>query len=228
MHVGAKHSLMIHVEPSLSSMGGPIPTGLQAIKAVRESWMSLDDLNIAFCTSVSAYYPPFTFPETIDPLPSYPPRVALHEESDHVEHRLTPTTSRVTPEELRNSVRAEVIDTYGSQNLLRKLDPAIYRANVERALCNRRCAFGDALKEVWPTLHVHVVRCDMSAGDCVWASVLLRFRHAAADAAWRRPVTLHKLEGANHFVSVAGLWLTCGDGTYRRCCRCIGMSLNGS
>ena len=106
MNVGAKHSLMIHVEPSLSSIGGPIPTGLQVIKAARESWMSLDDLNIAFCTSVSAYYPPFTYPETIDPLPSYPPRVALHEESDHVEHRLTPTTSRMTPEELRNTVRA--------------------------------------------------------------------------------------------------------------------------
>ncbi|RPD77401.1 alpha/beta-hydrolase [Lentinus tigrinus ALCF2SS1-7] len=187
-------------EPSLASTGGPVPAGLQAIKAVREPGMSLDDLNAAFSTSVSAYYPPFTFPHAIDPIPNYPPRVALHEQSDHVDHRLTPTTTRMSPEELRETVRAEVVDTFGSQNLLRKLDPAIYKANVERALFDRRFAFGDALEEVWPALRVHVVWCDMSVGDCVWASVLLHVRHAAADVEWRRPMTLHKLEGANHFV----------------------------
>ena len=37
--------------------------------------------------------------------------------------------------------------------------------------------------------------------DCIWASVLLHFRHAAASKEWRRPMELHQLTGANHFVS---------------------------
>ncbi|RDX50215.1 alpha/beta-hydrolase [Lentinus brumalis] len=192
--------IMTCAEPSLASTGGPVPAGLQAIKATREPWMSLDDLNRAFSLSVSAYYPPFTFPQSIDPLPSYPPRLALHEESDHLARGLTPTTSRMTREELRDVVQVEVIDTYGSQNLLRQLNLAIYKANVERALFDRRYTVGDVLEEVWPALGVHVVWCDMSVGDCVWASVLLHHRHAAADPEWRRPMTVHKLAGANHFV----------------------------
>ncbi|TFK90762.1 alpha/beta-hydrolase [Polyporus arcularius HHB13444] len=188
-------------EPSLASTGGAVPAGLQAIKATREPRMSLDDLNRAFSLSVSAYYPPFIFPQSIDPLPSYhSPRLALPEELDHVVHRLTPTTSRMTPVELRETVLVEVIDTYGSQNLLRKLNPAIYKANIEHALFDRRFAIGDVLEEMWPALRVHVVWCDMSVGDCVWASVLLHHRHAAADPEWRRPMTVHKLAGANHFV----------------------------
>ncbi|KAI0695746.1 alpha/beta-hydrolase [Cerioporus squamosus] len=200
--LGAYLRSYVLYEPSLASTGGPVPAGLQAIKATREPWMSLDDLTSAFCLSVSGYYPPFIFPQSIDPLQSYPARLALHkpEASDHVDQSLTPTTSRMTSEELRETVRANVIDTYGSQNLLRKLNPAIYKANVERALFDRRFAFGDVLEEMWPALRVHVVWCDMSVGDCVWASVLLHLRHAAADTEWRRPMTLHKLAGANHFV----------------------------
>ncbi len=221
--------IMTCAEPSLASTGGPVPAGLQAIKATREPRMSLDDLNRAFSLSVSAYYPPFTFPQSIDPLSSYhPPRLALLEELDHVDHRLTPTTSRMTPAELRETVLVEVIDTYGSQNLLRKLNPAIYEANVERALFDRRFAIGDALEEVWPALRVHVVWCDMSVGDCVWASVLLHHRHAAADPEWRRPMTVHKLAGANHFVSAARRTLRWDEVTHVHRYRCIGRSLSGS
>ena len=172
--------------------------------------MSLDDLASAFRLSASAYYAPFTFPQALDPLPTYAPRTPLHDQpgladpnSKHEhEYKHAPTTSRMTAVELRETLHPQVIDTDGSQNLLRILNPDVYRANVESALFDRRFAFGNTLEEVWPSLRVHVIWCDMSVGDCIWASVLLHFQHAEAQPEFRRPLALHKLEGANHFVSV--------------------------
>lgn len=164
--------------------------------------MSLDELASEFALTASAYYPPFTFPDTIDPLPEYAPRRALHEEMQRVDPRFTPTASRMSPEELRLAVHAPAIDSNGgSQYLYRILAPDVYKDNVEKALCDRRFDFGDGLEEVWPSLRTHVIWCDMSVGDCVWASVLVYFRHSAAPTEWRRPMELHKLSGANHFVS---------------------------
>ena len=167
--------------------------------------MSLDDLTSAFCLSASAYYAPFTFPQALDPLPTYAPRTPLHDQPGLADpnEKHTPTTSRMTPEELRETTHPRVIDAEGSQNLLRILNPDIYKANVESALLDRRFAFGNTLEEVWPSLRVHVIWSDMSVGDCVWASVLLKFMHAEAQPEFRRPLALRKLEGANHFVSVS-------------------------
>ena len=163
--------------------------------------MSLGDLILAFSLSVSAFYPPFTFPETIDPLPDYSPRPALSADSESSDPRYTPTSSRMALGELQDAVSASVLDTHGSQYLYRVLNPEIYRNNVKKALLDRRCASGEELEEVWPSLRTHVIWCDMSVGDCIWASVLLHFRHAAASKEWRRPMELHQLTGANHFVS---------------------------
>lgn len=189
----------IYIEPSLASTGGSAPEALRAIKATREAAMSLDDLTAAFSTSVSAYYPPFTFPDAIHPVPRYTLRTALHEHSNRVDSKFTPTTSRMTGEELLDMLHSEPIDTHGSQSLLRRLSPAIYSENVERALLDRRLVGGN---EVLPHLRIHVVWCDMSVGECVWASALLHFRHASAQEEWRRPMELHKLEQANHLVGV--------------------------
>ncbi|KAI0770163.1 alpha/beta-hydrolase [Fomes fomentarius] len=195
--LGAYLRTYVLYEPSLASTGGSVPEALQAIKATREAAMSLDDLTAAFSTSVSAYYPPFTFPDAIHPDPRYTPRTALHEHSNSIDWKFTPTTSRMTCEELRDMLHSEPIDTDGSQSLLRRLNPAIYSQNMERALLDRRLVGGN---EILPHLRIHVVWCDMSVGECVWASVLLHFRHAEAQEEWRRPMELHKLEQANHFV----------------------------
>ncbi len=192
-------------EPSLASTGGTVPEELQGIRATQEPSMSLDDLASAFCLSASAYYAPFMFPQALDPSPTYEPHTPLHDQPGLADpnSKHTPTTSRMTPAELRETTHLPVIDMDGSQNLLRILNPDIYEANMESALLDRRLAFGNTLEEVWPSLRVHVIWCDMSVGDCVWASVLLQFRHAEAQPAFRRPLALHKLEGANHFVSVS-------------------------
>ena len=165
--------------------------------------MSLDDLATAFALSVSAYYPPFTFPDTIEPLPDYPLRRALHESSRGIDVKHVPTASRLSREELQAQVHTPPIDSNGSQYLLRILTPDVYRANVEKALFDRRYLFGGGLEEVWPRLRIHVIWCDMSVGDCIWSSVLLYFRHASAPGEWRRPMELYKLSGANHFLRLA-------------------------
>ena len=103
------------------------------------------------------------------------------------------------------------LTTFEQQYLYRVLDPGIYRTNVKKALLDRRHASGEELKEVWPSLRTHTIWCDMSVGDCIWASVLLHSRHAAASKEWRRPMELHQLTGANHFVSttVANCFRSC-------------------
>ena len=79
----------------------------------------------------------------------------------------------------------------------------VFRDNVRRALYD--CRFDDgsgARKQILPAVRVHVVWCDRTAGQIAWAVANLNCEYREAHPETRRPVEFHKLEGANHFVSL--------------------------
>ena len=58
-------------------------------------------------------------------------------------------------------------------------------------------------RKVWPAVKMHLVWCDMMVYDVAWAASVFSCKYKEADAAARRPMEVHKVEGANHFVSVS-------------------------
>ncbi|KAL1950823.1 hypothetical protein VTO73DRAFT_5947 [Trametes versicolor] len=185
-------------DPSVTVVGEARPPGLGAL--VRNQAAPSDVQTSEFALTIGSYYPPFTFPDSIDPPPVYdPPRRAIHLSADPVDPKYTPTSTKMGPRVLRDVTHPDIFaDT---QHLLWALSFDMYRQNLSRALFD--CRFDDGsgmLKEVWPALRVHVVWCDRSPGDCLWASAVIHAKYKDAEPKYRRPVEFHKLEDANHFV----------------------------
>ncbi|KAH9851605.1 alpha/beta-hydrolase [Lenzites betulinus] len=184
-------------DPSATTIGRPRPAGLTALRS--NPSRPLDEQVAELALAVSSYYPPFTFPDHIDPMPDHPPRLPIHLTTVDVDPKHIPTTSKMSPDVLRSITHPPVMER--NQHLLWALSHDVYRTNLTRALYD--CRFGDertGLAKMWPALRVHVVWCDMSVGDCLWASVVIHALYEEADPETRRDVQLHKLEGANHFV----------------------------
>lgn len=191
-------------DPSPTAVGAHAPPGLQTLALAIGPDETFESYVARFSASVSAFYPSLAvLPEgDVEPL-----RAPLSDPP--------PTTVSMSPEELRETTHPEVLRR--SQYLIRALDPAAYRACVERAFFystapdvaegagEQEGKEAKGGKEVWPALRVHVVWCAASVGDCVWASgTLLR---GMKDPRWSlhaglRPLEFHRLEGANHFVSL--------------------------
>ena len=57
--------------------------------------------------------------------------------------------------------------------------------------------------KAWSAVKVHLVWFDMTVGDVAWAASVFSCKYKEADPAARRPMEVHKVEGANHFVSVS-------------------------
>ncbi|KAI0826820.1 alpha/beta-hydrolase [Trametes gibbosa] len=190
----------IMFDPSVTVVGQPRPPGLIALN---RNPSAPDEVQAAeFALAVSSYFPPFTLPDSVDPPPAYdPPRRALHLGPDHpVDPRYMPTSSKMAPDVLRSLTYAAVWEE--SQHLIWALGYDVFRQNLARALydCRIRVGGGGAVEKVWPALRVHLVWCDMSIGDCLWASAVIHAQYPDANPEHRRPVEFHRLENANHFV----------------------------
>ncbi|KAI0632495.1 Alpha/Beta hydrolase protein [Trametes polyzona] len=187
-------------DPSATTIGRPRPAGLTALKSNPTAPVDVQVADLA--VAVASYYPVFTFPDRIEPMPDYPTRQPLHLSADAVDPKYIPTTTKMPPEVLRSVTHPPVMAQ--NQHLLWSLSHAVYRENLRRALYDCRFDFagggGGAGEKAWPALPVHVVWCDMSVGDCLWASVVIHALYEEADPERRRRVEFHKLEGANHFV----------------------------
>ncbi|KAI0820433.1 alpha/beta-hydrolase [Trametes gibbosa] len=184
-------------DPSATTIGRPRPAGLTALHS--NPSLPLGEQVAQLALAVSSYYPPFLFPDYIDPMPDYPPRLPIHLSADGVDPKYVPTTSKMSPDVLRSVTHPPVMARH--QHLLWALSHDVYKTNLTRALYD--CRFGDGnmgMVKMWPALRVHVVWCDMSVGDCLWASVVIHALYQGADPEARRSVEFHKLEGANHFV----------------------------
>ncbi|KAI0820428.1 hypothetical protein BC628DRAFT_1330448 [Trametes gibbosa] len=202
-------SIIMH-DPSGTVIGQPRPPGLSALK--RNPSAPVDVQVAEFAAAVASYYPPFTFPESVNPPPTFdPPRRALHFISpDGVDTKHTPTTSRMTPEVLRSLTHPPVMAE--NQHLIWTLSHDVYRTNLTRALydcCMQPVEHDDssgkgpvmqAEKQVWPALRVHVIWCEMTVGDCAWAAAIIHAQYEAARIECRRRVRFHMVAGANHFV----------------------------
>lgn len=107
-----------------------------------------------------------------------------------------PTICTLTAEELADTFEPGVIERsglmLGSSGLLEAL-----QANVRRALLD-----ADA---VLPGVDAVALWCDQSVWICVWGTRVLQdvLEEEPAPGKRRRPVSIKKIENANHFVSVA-------------------------
>ncbi|KAM5538629.1 hypothetical protein V8D89_007658 [Ganoderma adspersum] len=158
--------------------------------------LSPEDQAHHFALAVSSYYPPFTLPDKIDGDVSYAPRVPLQGDPKYV-----PTTAKLTEGELCGLIYPAIF----KRVQLAMWSPTlrfVYEANASRALCDCRLLDdgSGSKKKVWPEVKVHLVWCDMTGGDVAWATAVFNCKYKEADPAGRRPMEVHKLEGANHFV----------------------------
>ncbi|KAI0647699.1 alpha/beta-hydrolase [Trametes meyenii] len=188
----------IMYDPSSFVVGQPAPSGLGTL---RRKPSAPTEVQLAdFALSVSSYYPPITLPNDIDPPPTYdPPRRAVHESADEIDPKYTPTTSRMAPEVLRSVTHPVIFEQ--NQHLTWAISRDVCKANLSCALYD--CRFDDGsgmMKELWPTIRVHVVWCDMTVGDCAWAAAVIRAQYSGATPKHQRPLEFHRLESANHFV----------------------------
>lgn len=195
----ATHHYTLFEDPSVTVVGEARPPGLGAL--VRNQAAPPEVQAADFALTIGSYYPPFTLPDSIDPPPVYdPPRRAVHVSADPVDPKYAPSSTKMGPRVLRDLTHPDIFAE--TQHLLWALGFDMYRQNLSRALFD--CRFDDGsgtLKEVWPALRVHVVWCDRSPGDCLWASAVIHAKYKDTEPKYRRPVEFHKLEDANHFVS---------------------------
>ncbi|KAI1783088.1 hypothetical protein LXA43DRAFT_1048049 [Ganoderma leucocontextum] len=189
---------LILYDPSSTAAGIPAPPGLKNIHPDRT--LPPEEQVLLFGGQVSAFYPPFTLPNTIPEAPWFTPRLALHEVLGPVDPALRPTTFKMDAPVLRSVTHAPIMER--AQHVIwSPLLRSVFRANVKRALYD--CRFDDgsgAKKQILPAVRVHVVWCDRTAGEIAWAVANLNCEYEDAHPEARRPVEFHKLEGGNHFI----------------------------
>ena len=83
----------------------------------------------------------------------------------------------------------------------------VYEANASRALYDCRL-LDDGIRsgsnrKARPVVKVHLVWCDMTVGDVAWAASVFSCKYKEANPVARRPMEVHKVDGANHFVSIS-------------------------
>lgn len=126
-------------------------------------------------------------------------RRPMHETEENIDPRFTPTTQRMGPETLKEVVDFDVMAR--SQILIQLLDPTIYQDNFRAALFE--CYLDDGSGEeriIWPDLKVHLIWCDMTTGDGVFAANTIKYIAGQYHKMQRgRLVEFHKVEQANHF-----------------------------
>ncbi|KAI0923298.1 hypothetical protein AcV7_005849 [Taiwanofungus camphoratus] len=196
-------SFILH-DTSQTAMGAPPLEGLYS--PFRDETLSAEEKFARFPIWVSTYFTPVNIgPEEDSESPGFADmlrtRTAVHGIDDSVEPRFTPTVQRMSREELAGALDKDVM--MRSQILIQRLNPAVYRENLRRALFD--CYFPNKSGEerlVWPGLKVHVVWCNMTVGDGAYAAH--KIMHQAKECAQRgrkgRSLEFHKLELANHFV----------------------------
>ncbi|KAJ8462240.1 hypothetical protein ONZ51_g11023 [Trametes cubensis] len=188
----------IMFDPSISIIGKNIPSGLSNLR--RDPSASIDIQMAQFSVVVGSYYPPYSIPDRTDPPPIYePPRQPMHQASINVDPKYTPTTSKMTPEELDSLTHPSILQEF--QHAMWAVGDNILYENLARAFYD--CRFDDGtgvLKKVWPKLRVHLIWCDMTLGECAWAATVVYHGLQNAEPANRRAVEFHKFEGANHFI----------------------------
>lgn len=101
----------------------------------------------------------------------------------------------MTPEVLRSVTNPQIMKE--TQHLIWTLSYDVYKANLRRALYDCRIIDDGrgTLQKLWPTLRVHLIRCDMTTGDCAGTAAVIYVQHHAANPEHRRRVEFHKVEG---------------------------------
>ena len=184
-------------DPSLQATGETHIPGVW--NPVRDTTLTPAQRFSTFSEWVSYYFPPTGFDATVD---SDTPGIseALVARADAPMHKAsdqwTPTIHRMDARALREVCHFEVMAR--SQRFYHIVEPAVYRANVRRAMLEGRPGAG----LIWPGVRVVVVWCDMTNSDVVSGVMKVKARvKRAREAGEGRDVVFRKLEGANHFVS---------------------------
>lgn len=189
------HSLPI--DPSPPAMGESHIPGVW--NPLRDASLSISQRSSIFSEWVAYYFPPTGLDISADiDTPGVPE--AVIERADKPMHKVSeqwmPTIHRMNARELREVCHREVMAR--SQRFYHIVDPAVYRANLRRAMLEGRPGAG----LVWPNVKVVMVWCDMTNSDIVSGVMKVKARvKRAREAGEGRDVVFRKLEGANHFVS---------------------------
>lgn len=150
------------------------------------------------------YFPPTGFDDAADiDTPGVPEKLIaradapMHKANPMDSDHWTPTIHRMDPRTLREVCHFEVMAR--SQRFYHIVEPAVYRANVQRAMLDGRPGAG----LVWPGVRVVIVWCDMTNSDVVSGVMTVKTRvKRAREEGVGRDIVFRKLEGANHFVSL--------------------------
>ncbi|OBZ68182.1 hypothetical protein A0H81_11984 [Grifola frondosa] len=183
-------------DPSIISTGSTLSGKLYT--PLEDESLTFQERMDKFSVYVSSYYHPLRdLFNNLSQSPSFHPDL-------NVDPNYIPTVGRMSPEDLRSMTDRDAVAR--SQSLFRYIDAQVYEENMRRALFD--CHFDDGSgisKAIWPALQVRVVSCDMSTPSCVLAASILEKEYRALDDSpdkltRRRPLHVHRLEGANHFV----------------------------
>ena len=129
-------------------------------------------------------------------------RTNMYDCTDHIHkadiERWRPSVERISPEQLAELYDLEVMQW--SQWFYEVIDPRVYRDHVRDAILGATSRDPTG-KMIWPGLKVHVLWCDASISDTVYAALVLQAWVREAQAKGEgRDVRLQGLENANHFV----------------------------
>ncbi|OSD07584.1 alpha/beta-hydrolase [Trametes coccinea BRFM310] len=173
-------------DPSSTVIGHSIPPGLSSLR--RDASAPVDEQVAIFAVDVSAYYPPYEIPDDIDPPPTFDvPRRPLHEASAEINPKYAPTSTKMSPETLRDLTHSPIMKEY--QHVLWGVNREVLKTNLHRALYDCRVDDGTGMrKPIWPD----VLR--------LGRHEIIRAGHQKANPEHRRDMQLHMLKNANHFV----------------------------
>ncbi|KAL7280203.1 hypothetical protein ACG7TL_006622 [Trametes sanguinea] len=135
-------------DPSSTVIGHSIPPGLSSLR--RDASAPVDEQVAIFAVDVSAYYPPYEIPDDIDPPPTFDvPRRPLHEASAEINPKYAPTSTKMSPETLRDLTHPPIMKEY--QHVLWGVNREVLKTNLHRALYDCRVDDGTGMrKPIWP------------------------------------------------------------------------------
>lgn len=180
-------------------MGNLPPPGIQNVFVNLQA--SLEEQALEFGIQAASYYPKWTLPNALSDIPTDPPRIALQDAPGALDPKYAPTIlePKMTMETFRSITHAPILDP--SQYAIGSELFEAFAANVAPALYDHRIDSDG--KKIWPDVGVHLVWCDRTVGEAAWAAAVLHCGYAQANPETRRHIEFHRLEDANHFVSIS-------------------------
>ncbi|GBE82989.1 alpha/beta-hydrolase [Sparassis latifolia] len=181
-------------DSSLTGIGEAAPQDMYGI--FRDARLTYEEKVAGFPAWVSSYFTRVDLePETPAFLSTLTSRKAVHEDTDDA--RWTPSVLRMS-----DDVFAAVADPsvmLRSQVLIQNVDVTVYGENLRRALSRCYIDGDNGREEIWPSLKLRALWCDMSVGEeLLAASKIMGILDGISPAG--RNLEFVRVENANHFV----------------------------